>query len=420
MAKQKKAVKNIPKTQEETTNDSIFPQIPSLGKPSMNLPKRGNDVSMRGEEIKDISVGIEDIDSALFYYFNNVIKPIVINEGTKQAIPIVYADSERWNSAQKEGHYRDKEGKMLFPVITIKRDSLEKNRTVGNKLDGNKTHLYQVYEKKYTRKNQYDNFAILMNRVPVKEFYNVVIPDYYTITYSCAIYVSFMEDMNKIIESIGFRSDSYWGEKGKFMFKARIDSFGTTTTVADGEDRKIVSNFTIVMYGYLTPNNLDRHLATDAFKFRNKTQVLFTLEASNQDVESVVFTTAPNAKSAVVSYIPEGVNVNSTVIVQNTISGSLADVVDYLNTNITKKADYVGATYAAYYNATMKQPPATSGLDPTSIADFKFFANGVYIDATHIVSFIPSGSALLLTVDTGSLMYDLLGIEEIIAVGKFI
>jgi hypothetical protein len=203
MAKQKKAVKNIPKTQEETTNDSIFPQIPSLGKPSLNLPKRGNDVSMRGEEIKEISVGIEDIDSALFYYFNNVIKPIVINEGTTQAIPIVYADSERWNSAQKEGQYRDKEGKMLFPVITIKRDSLEKNRTVGNKLDGNKTHLYQVYEKKYTRKNQYDNFAILMNRVPVKEFYNVVIPDYYTITYSCAIYVSFMEDMNKIIESIG-------------------------------------------------------------------------------------------------------------------------------------------------------------------------------------------------------------------------
>lgn len=416
MAQQKRVIKNIPKKQEETTLDNIDPQIPSLGKPPLDLPKRGNDVSMRGEEIKDISVGIEDIDGALFYYFENVIKPIVINEGTKQAIPVIYADSERWNSAQKDGQYRDKEGKIMFPIITIKRDTMEKNRSIGNKIDGNKAHLYQVYEKKLTRKNLYDNFAILNNRVPVKEFYNVTVPDYYTITYSCAIYVSFMEDMNKILESIAYRSDSYWGEKGKFMFKAKIDSFGTTTSVTEGEDRKILSNFTIVLNGYLTPNNLDRHLATDAFKYRSKTQVLFTLEASSQDVEKVSFKSATNAKVAKTSYIPEGVTVNTNITVASSVTNT---IIDYLNLSTTRKADYITTDMAAFYNTAIVQPPISSTLPPTSVEDFKFFANGVFIDSTHIISFVESGSATVLTINPSTLGYSLDDLDEIIGVGKF-
>jgi hypothetical protein len=413
MAEQKRVIKNRPKTQQEIVDNLIEPYDQSIGKPPLNLPKRGNDVSMRDEDLKNISVNIEDIDGTMLYYFNNVIKPMVINEGTKTYIPIIYADSERWKSAQQDGYYRDKEGKMLFPVITLKRDNMEKNRTLGNKLDGNKSQLYQVYEKRNTKKNMYDNFQVLTNRTPVKEFYNVVVPDYYTITYSCAIYVSFMEDLNRIIESIGYRSDSYWGEANRFMFKAKIDNFGIQTTIAEGEDRRIVSNFTIIINGYLTPNNLDRHLATDAFKYRSKTQVLFTMEASSQNVEQVTFKRAPNESVAKTSYIPEGVNVNITnVMIESATT-------EYLNTNITKKANYMTEDTAAFYNSSIKPAPAGSSLPPTSLNDFKFFANGVYIDNTNIVSFISSGSAMVLTINPSTLGYSLDNLDEVIAVGKF-
>lgn len=417
MPLQKRVTKNRPKTEAEILNEKIEPAYDTVSKPPIREYKRGNDASMRGEEIKNISVGLEDIDGAIMYYFQEVIKPYVINEGTTQSIPIVFADAERWKSAQKDGIYRDKEGKIMLPILTVKRDNLERNRSLTHKLDGNAANIYQVYEKKYTRKNQYDNFSVLTNRVPVKEFYNVVVPDYYTLTYTCNIYVSFYEDLNKIIESIGYRADSYWGMPGRFLFKARIDSFPITNEITEGADRRFVSTFTLVMNGYLTPNNIDKFLATDYFKYRSKTQVLFTFEASSQDLETAKFASKGISKAAVTSYIPEGVSVTNVTNVDVIDTETIA----YLNTSKTYKASVYSTTTnsATFVNAIIKQPPAASGLPATSISDFKFFVNGVYVDATNIVSFVQSGLNSVLTVNTSTLGYELDSQDEIIAVGKF-
>lgn len=413
---QKKVIKNRPKTEAEILNSNIVPQYDSVEKPPIQDYKRGNDASLRGEEIKNISVGLEDIDGAIIYYFNEVIKPYVINEGSKYNIPVVFADSERWKSAQKDGVYRDKEGRIMFPIITVKRDNLERNRAIVNKLDGNKVNLYQTYEKRYTSKNQYDNFSILTNRAPVREFYNVVIPDYYTITYSCTAYVSFYEDLNKIIEAIGFRSDSYWGMPGRFLFKSKIDNFPITNQITDGEDRRFTSTFTLVMNGYLTPNNIDRYLAADSFKYRSKTQVFFTLEATGQDLDLAKFSSATGGpKVARTSYIPEGVN----VVNNNTINVLDIATIDYLNTTITKKADVVTVSTSTFNNATIKQPPTSSQLPPTSKTDFKVFVNGVNVPDIHIVSISQVGANVVLTVNVSTLEYNLETDDEVVLVGKF-
>ncbi len=415
MSIRKSVIRNKPRTEAENLNEAVPVFTEGASKGPLNDYSRGKDTSVRGEEIKSISVGVEDIDQAVLYYFQEVIKPYVINEGTTYSIPVVYADPERWKSAQKDGGIRDKEGKILFPVITVKRENMEKNRNITNKLDGNKSNVYQVYEKKYSRKNQYDNFSVLTNRVPVKEFYNIVVPDYYTITYSCAIYVSFMQDLNKLIESIGYRSDAYWGLPNRFLFKAEINNFPITSQVTDGEDRKIISTFTLTLRGYLTPNNIDKFLSSDALKSRNKTQLIFTMEAVSGDLETTTINTKKSAAAAVTSFIPEGVNV------KNIYTTAISDaIVAYLNTSITKKADYSANSMAAFFSASVLPAPADSSLPATSISDFKFFANGVFIPQEHIVSFNVSGSGLVLTVNTGSLGYSFDSQDEITAVGKFL
>jgi len=417
MPLQKRVIKNRPKTEAEILNDKIEPQYSNVQKPPIQKYKRGDDNSLRGEEVKNISVGLEDIDSAILYYFAEVIKPYVINEGTKQNIPVIFADAERWKTAQKDGVYRDKEGKVMLPIITVKRDNLERNRSITHKLDGNQANIYQTYEKRYTTKNQYDNFSVLTNRVPVKEFYNVVVPDYYTITYTCNVYVSFYEDLNKIIEAIGFRSDSYWGEPGKFLFKARIDSFPITNEITEGADRRFLSTFTLVMNGYLTPSNIDKYLATNAFKYRSKAQILFTMEASSQDVEKVVFKPSLKPNKALTSYIPEGVNVT------NVTSVTVLDLatIEYLNASKTFKADSASNTSntATFLNTSIKQPPIESGLPATSKDDFRFFVNGVYVDSLNIVSFVESGNNTVLTINPATLGYSLDTQDEVVAVGKF-
>ena len=417
MPPQKRVIKNRPKTEAEILNSQIDPYIDNTSKPSIQDYKRGDDNSLRGEEIKHISVGLEDIDSAILYYFEQVIKPYVITEGSKNNIPVVFADAERWKTAQKDGVYRDKEGKIMLPIITVKRDNLERNRSLTTKLDGNKVNIYQNYEKRYTKKNQYDNFSVLTNRAPVREFYNVVVPDYYTLTYSCNIYVSFYEDLNKIIEAIGFRSDAYWGQPGKFLFKARIDNFPITNEITEGADRRFLSTFTLVMNGYLTPNNIDKFLASNAFKYRSKTQVIFTLEASGQNVEQVSFSTGTTPSVAKTSYIPEGVNVTSI----NQINGLDIATISYLNTSNTFKANTASTTTstATFLNTAIIEPPESSQLPATSVNDFKFFVNGVFVDATHIVSFVEVGANTVLTVNTATLGYTLDSVDEIIGVGKF-
>jgi len=416
MPLQKRVLKNRPKTEAEILNDKIEPNYSNVQKPPIHEYKRGEDVSMRGEDLKDISVGLEDIDSAIMYYFQEVIMPYVINEGTKQNIPVIFADAERWKTAQKDGIYRDKDGRIMLPIITIRRDNLERNRSISHKLDGNTVNIFQTYEKRYTTKNQYDNFAVLTNRVPVKEFYNVVVPDYYTLTYTCTVYTSFYEDINKIIEDISFRADSYWGEPGKFLFKARIDNFPITNEINEGADRRFLSTFTLSMNGYLTPSNIGKHLAANALKYRSKAQVFFTMEASSQDVEQVAFRAPVKPKQALTSYIPEGVNVTN---ISNTTTST--DTILYLNTSETKKANAASTTSntATFLNTAFKQPPAESGLPATSVSDFKFFVNGVYVDATHITSFVESGANTVLTINAGTLGYSFDSQDEIIAVGKF-
>jgi hypothetical protein len=38
--------------------------------------------------------------------------------------------------------------------------------------------------------------------------------------------------MNKIIEAINYASDSYWGDKERFKFNAKIDTFSNSVEVA--------------------------------------------------------------------------------------------------------------------------------------------------------------------------------------------
>ena len=51
---------------------------------------RSKEMSFKGDDTKQYSVGIQDIDEAVFFYFRNVIKPFVMQNGTRREVPIIY------------------------------------------------------------------------------------------------------------------------------------------------------------------------------------------------------------------------------------------------------------------------------------------------------------------------------------------
>jgi hypothetical protein len=277
-------LKPIPQNQSEVTQAALnTPYLANQGKPvsqTVFSKNRGTDYSMRNDTVKDISVGLEDIDNAIMYYFTNVIKPNVVQNGQQIAVPVIYGSPERWKSVQADGFYRDNSGRMMVPLIMFKRENIEKNRTLGNKLDGNTAHLYQVVGSKYNIRNAYDRFDIINNRIPSEQYYITSTPDYLTLTYNCIIFTDFIEQNNKLVEAVEFASDAYWGDPARWKFRAAIDSFATTTLLEEGTDRAAKSTFTIKVNGYIIPNTVNKDLATARSKFYTTSQVIFDIETT--------------------------------------------------------------------------------------------------------------------------------------------
>jgi len=268
------ARKPTPKTQREISKSQHIATDVQIGNPnnSAQINNRATQVSWKGDDVKPFSVGIQDIDEAIFYYFGEVIKPFVIQNGERLPVPVIYGSPEKWKSFQKDGYYRDEKGKLMAPLIMFKRESLDKNRSITNKLDANDPHNYQIFAKPYDNHNAYDQFAVLNNRKPQKQYYAVVAPDYVTLTYSCAIFTYYIEQQNKIVEAIQYASDAYWGNPQRFQFKAMIDSFAFQTELVSENEKVVRSTFTLKINGYIIPNTIQKD-TTALNKFSNKTQV---------------------------------------------------------------------------------------------------------------------------------------------------
>ena len=254
---------------------------PDINANESNLQNRELQTSRSNDNVQNYTVGIKDIDESIFYYFNEVLKPQVTQNGKQINVPLVYASPERWAAMQKDGYYRDKNGKMQAPLITFRRDSLEKNRQLGNKLDGNNPHNFGVFEKKFSKSNVYDRFGILNNRTPEKEYYAVAIPDYVNIVYSCVVFTDYMEQNNKIIEGVNFASDSYWGDPSKFRFRAMIDNYTTSTELVQGNERMVRTEFNINLLGHIVTDTVNA-LPFNTQKYTGKTNLKFTGEIAKK------------------------------------------------------------------------------------------------------------------------------------------
>jgi len=415
--------KPVPKSQKEISNNQVEPYVdPETGETrgNPNQPQdyrqftpnsqkgvpdgRSSKMSFKGDTVKPFTVNIQDVDEAILYYFENVIKPTVIQNGERIAVPLVYGSPERFKSMQKDGFYRDKKGKIMSPLIMFKRDSLEKNRNITTKLDSNNPHLYTSWQKSYNPKNNYSNFSVLNNRVPTKQFIANVIPDYVTITYTFIVQTYYIEQLNKVVEAINYASDSYWGDPERFKFKAKIDTFNTITELNQGQDRVVRSNFTLKIHGYIIPDIIQKDL-NSVKKYNDKSKVVFSLETFTSGADFIESTNNPGPL-----FIDSP---SSPTLPPSQIS---AEMLTYLNTNIQKLGSFTNSTTITFASGWL---PAPLGLPATSLSNFTLFCNGVLIENAAISTFTQIGGITTLVILPAELGYSFIASDEVIAIGKF-
>lgn len=223
---------------------------------------RGNQLRRDNDTQANISVSIQDVDAAIMYYFNEVIRPNVSENKEVVKVPVMYASPERWVSIQKRGFMRDKRQQLVVPAIIFRRTGIAKNDQVPiSKIDANNPQNFVTFEQKYTSQNRYDQFSKQIGITPSRELYNVVVPDYITLSYEFTIWTSLIEQMNKIVERVNYTNGSYWGEPGKMRFKSQIESFSDASEMDAGE-RLVKTNFSVTMYGYIIPKEFNRMVNT--------------------------------------------------------------------------------------------------------------------------------------------------------------
>ena len=238
---------------------------------------RGYLYSRSKDDVKNPSVTLMDMDGAITHYFENVIKPSVEDNGENVKVPIMYASPERWKAIQRDGFMKDKKRQTITPVIAYRRTSIEKDESLPiDKLDANNPHHFYTFEKKFSKVNKYDNFSTQIGLLPQREYYNVTMPDYVTITYDFIIWTSYIEQMNKIVERVVYSDGAYWGDPDKMRFRTSVDSFTDATEVSEAE-RLVRTNFTVSMRGYLLPEGNFDHRSTTQ-KFLTPKKIIFGTE----------------------------------------------------------------------------------------------------------------------------------------------
>lgn len=398
----------IPYDSRYPNTNNIFSEPYKAGQPEQN---RALEVSLRNDSDKDFSIGIKDINEAVHYYFTQILKLSVVQNNTKVEVPILYGNEESWKSVQTDGYYRDSNSKLMAPLLMFKRTNLTQNRGLANKLDGNYARNVQVFERTFNRRNIYSNFNAINNRVPEKEYVVAVSPDYVTVEYTCMIWTHFVEQMDKLIESLNYASRAYWGDPNRFQFYSSIESFQDATTYNTGDDRLIRSNFTLTLNGYLIPETINKSLST-VNRVYGASNIVFGIETATSTEQFTANIEKPaNARlsNVVASDSQNRVIYTSTSTVSN-------ETITYINTNKQLTGTFVNPTTITFASGWLAAP---TGLPATSVDSFTFFCNGQLIEKTAIVSFTESGGVSTLVIDSSQLGFSFSNTDEIVSIGKF-
>ena len=251
---------------------------------------RANQIRRDNDKIQDVNTGLYDIDETVKYYFDEVVKlQITDSSGNIAKVPVQYATPENWKSIQASEIKRNRRGKIQLPFLVFRRDSITKDRNLGNKVDANNP-LYTTVEQRYNLDNRYDRFNILNNRLqgkkPVRILQKIVVPDYITVTYSCIVYTEFLTQMNSIIEAISYGEGTYWGDKNKYMVRAKIDDFPSTVELDIGKDRVVKSEFQITINGHILPKTIQQQAALGSAKTYTAAKIVMG-ESIVTDINSV-------------------------------------------------------------------------------------------------------------------------------------
>jgi len=323
-------------------------------------------------------VKLYDVDLAIAEHMIDTVLPTVEIFAEKQKVPVVYGNPERWKSVQKDGYLRDKKGMLQIPLVMFKRNSIERNDALSNTMN---RHVSYPSVSKYSKKHKYDRFSAMTTTEKPVEMYDIVIPDYVTLTYEVIIWTDFTEHMNKVVEAFQYATDEYWGDKSGFKFRVKIDSFDNTTEISEGSQRIVRTNFTMAVNAYLLPEQFDNE----------------STHKKSITPKKVIWGTETDLTG-----LNGGSSTNSSI--EKKMYNEYSDIIDFMSIRGSQEATFVDADTIKLENVELpKLPPELNGV--FDVTDwFRVYVNGVFIpSAKYSYTGSYANNEIVFNFSTGSL-----------------
>jgi len=224
------------------------------------------------------------------------------------------------------------------------------------------------------------------------------------------IFTEYVEQMNKIVESVNFASDAYWGDPERFKFRASIDDYTTTTELVQGGDRTVKTTFTIKIGGYIVSDAINTSIANPN-KFYSKSALKFGIETagSSEVLNARARTSTAQAPSRFFDTAFTGATGGTTT----GATGMTVEQITYVGLSTSAIADTVSGTVATFNTHTIATAPAGFVVGQE---DFKVFINGQFI-STNLRTVAQSGPNIIVTFS--GLEYPIDNNDQVVLVGKF-
>jgi hypothetical protein len=230
----------------------------------------------------EASTTMLDVDGTILWHMKNIVKPKVTENGELIDVPVIWGSAERWNSVQNEGFMRDQKGRMLIPMIMVRRTGMApyENLMVNKMTD----ELYINYQRKYSKRNRYDKFSIMngnMNPLrgekPEMDTFQVRFPDYVSVTYDITLWCEYVEQVNKLTELLVFYGGKTWGDskEGRSSIVARTTAYDFAQEIGTGTDRIVKSTVSLETVAPLMPKYVSDEIVSKKVSSIRQTAVNF-------------------------------------------------------------------------------------------------------------------------------------------------
>ena len=255
------------------TIDSFIDNKNLVEKPRIDLGKsRHTQIRRDKDKVKSIGITLYDIDFAVKSFIEQTMQLSVDDNGENILVPVLYANSEKWASIQRNGYLKDKKGKTLVPIITFRRSSVNMKSEMRRNKVATTNQLGWVIQPRYSVNAPYDRWSTLYgnNDRATQEYFVTPIPDYVDVTYDFIAWTEYQNQLNFLVEQFVYFTGQSFGEKNSLKFATNVDSFNMEDNNTTGQDRVVRSSFQITVHGYLLPKTAGNQITTKRVVSMNK------------------------------------------------------------------------------------------------------------------------------------------------------